>query len=184
MGIFKGSVPKEFIIKLVQIGDRLEEIEYLFGGLAVVVFFLSVCINVITRELPFLKSVIWAEDVARFGYIWAVFLGSGIVMRYGKHFTIDFLLNLCGKKFTKVLNFFQSIVTLCFAVIISYSGICFSIMSIERASIPSNIPMIYANICIPLGMAVIAYFMLEHLILMFNGTSVVQVQEIIKESSQ
>ncbi|MDR1755261.1 MAG: TRAP transporter small permease [Eubacterium sp.] len=173
------------VFRTVRIGDCLEKIEYFFGGIAVVVFFLAVCANVASRELPFFKTLMWAEEVTRFGYIWAVFLGSGIVMRYGKHFTIDVITApFKGKPAGKAFDIFQSSVILGFASIICFYGVRFSIMSIQRLSQPSQIPMTFANICIPIGMAFMAYFMIEHFILLFSGTTVEEVHGKLKEDHQ
>jgi len=66
---------------------------FLFAWVVFWIFF-----QVITRYL--IKSVYWSgtEELARYSYIWMVFLGAPMLVRFNEHLKVDVLAGVLGSK--------------------------------------------------------------------------------------
>ena len=67
-------------------------ISFLLLEMTAVIFY-----QVVLRYL-FQGSTIWAEELARYSFIWVVMLASAIAIRRYKHIRIDFLIERMGPR--------------------------------------------------------------------------------------
>ena len=170
-----------WVLSLVRFGNKLERLAYLIGCVAICVFFMSVFLNVLFRE--FFTPLMWAEEVSRFGYVWAIFLGAGVAMRHARHFTIDIVVNLLGAAMRRWLDLFKILVIMVFAGVLFLYSVEFAQMSIQRTSFPSGIPFIWATASIPVGAVFLIYFMVEQLALFVSGLSLDEAHQMLKEAA-
>lgn len=160
-----GSQP---LTVLVGIGNFLERCLSIVGGAAVVIFVSAVFLDVVSRVLS--HPIAWCQEVALFSYIWAIFAGSAIGIRYSTHFTIDLVINQLKGKLRKLIDFFDHIVIMVFVVVLCYYGWKYALTTMHRLSQPSGIPMIYGTICMFVGAVCMLYFCIEYIALFFSGT--------------
>jgi len=59
--------------------------------------------NVIVREFS-LPALPWTEEVCRYLFIWASFLGMIVITYRGKNIGVDFFFQLCGVKLQIVMT--------------------------------------------------------------------------------
>ena len=129
--------------------DLLEKISRIIGGVSVAVFVVIISLQVVGRNI--LKvPMVWANDLSVVFFVWAVFFGSAIAVRYRKHYVLEFL----PEKFAKT-NCFLDIVgdisgVIFFYILIRY-GYQYTIMGLVRLSPSMNIPQAYFFACIPLS---------------------------------
>lgn len=173
---------KKAALFFVRIGNRLEALEYAAAGIALVLFVGVIALNVICRE--FFTPIVWGEEVSRFGYLWAIFLGSGIAIRRGTHFTIDIVSGCFRNLVKKIVDFLNRVVMLVFVSCIFYYGVRFSVMSMERVSFPSGIRLIYSTICIPIGAFFMLYYMIESFALLIAGMTLKEANQAMKEGNK
>ncbi len=172
---------RAWVVKLVRLGNRLETAAYALGCTAICFFFTAVFLNVVFRE--FFTPLMWAEEVSRFGYVWAIFLGAGVAMRHAQHFTVDIVVNLLHGPVKKALELFKILVILAFVGILFVYGVDFALMSLQRTSFPSGIPLVWSTVSIPVGAVFLIYFMFEQLALFFAGLTVTEVNRRITEAA-
>ncbi len=85
------------------------------------VFTVILFIQVVMRYV-FNNSLSWSEELARYLFIWLVFIGISYGAKQMKHLKIDVFLNVFPKKFRPYVIIFADVVVLVFAVIVIYSA--------------------------------------------------------------
>jgi len=78
---------------------------------------LAVAIQVAGRYIPFVPRYLWPLEVTNFSLIWAVFIGSVLALREGKHFNVDIFL---GKKLNKYFLHFLRLLYYVVLTAVSY----------------------------------------------------------------
>lgn len=168
---------QKFALRIARFGNLLEDIEYSIGIFAVTIFLIVVFLNVIFRE--FLTPLSWADEVSRFAFIWAIFIGAGIGIRNNSHFTIDILMDILGNSSKKHLDFICKIMTMIFVIFLFVYGIKFAILSFYRTSYPSGIRLIFSTVGIPIGSLFMIYFAVENIILSLVGLDIKRAKELL-----
>lgn len=100
----------------------------------------------------------WAEELARYCMIWAVFLGIGIAAARGQHFCVEALSLFCPKK---ALNIIQ---ILCAGIVVIFAAFCVVYggevlswqMKAEQITASLHWPMWMMYLSIPVGMVLMA----------------------------
>ncbi|HOF03465.1 MAG TPA: TRAP transporter small permease [Atribacterota bacterium] len=138
---------------LVPINKLIRYSMILFFTLMVILIFLQIIYRyVLVRPIP------WAEEAARYCFIWATFLGASVATKTKGHTSVELIINLVPEKFQRVLNLLGytiSIIFLWFIVKYGYS-VSRSILTMKQTSPALQMPMFYAYIGIPLGAAAMA----------------------------
>jgi len=128
-----------------------------------VIFFFVVGLDVFLRNINFLPTILWGQEIAMISFIWSVFLGGAVVYRKKEHFKIEILpLNIRKNKFTQ---FFIIILALFFSYIFLKEGIILAIkIGLHRGSRPSGIPLIWVFVSIPIAGFSMILFTIEQFI--------------------
>lgn len=81
----------------------------------------------------FNKPIVWADDIAKFLFSWAAFLGADVAMRYSRLVGVDILVKKMPRKLAKILQLivFSIIIALLSAFV--FYGTSLSIDSIDRS---------------------------------------------------
>jgi TRAP-type C4-dicarboxylate transport system permease small subunit len=181
-GVFAmgGRIPQSYLLRMVSIGNKIENVQIFVGIFCVVSFFTFVTLDVFARTI--LHPIISAQEIAIFSYIWAVFMGSGVAVRKDSHFKIDFLLNMLPdlKVVFSVINFVLAIV---FVYLMIGPGLEFALMGIKRVSNPSGIPLIIPSIAIPIAGVFFLYFLVEGLLCTLAHWKVADIKEYLEDKS-
>ncbi|MCI8599713.1 MAG: TRAP transporter small permease [Lachnospiraceae bacterium] len=85
------------------------------------VFTVILFIQVIMRYV-FNNSLSWSEELARYLFIWLVFIGISYGAKQMKHLKIDVFLNIFPKKFRPYVIIFADMVVLIFSIMVIYSA--------------------------------------------------------------
>lgn len=70
--------------------NKIAKIESYVGAFFLAVFFVCTVIGVLTRYVPFIR-VIWTEEIARYSFIWSVFLGTSVMVYENDHFSFEYI---------------------------------------------------------------------------------------------
>lgn len=89
----------------------------------------------------------WSEELARFMFIWLVYVGAAIVLRTDSHMSLDYFINLMPEKFRVVVDILGKIIVSMFLVL----GIRES-FTIIRITMPQLSP----SLDIPMGLIYLA----------------------------
>jgi len=171
-------VPQPYLQKMVSFGNTIENIQFLVGIFCVVCFVAFVTLDVSARSIS--EPVIWAQEVAMFTYVWAIFLGSSILVRRDLHFKIDILLRLLPR-LRRALRLINLLLAIVFAYVLIVPGWQFAMMGIKRVSNPSGIPLIVPTIVIPIAGVFFLYFLLEGFVCTLARWTVADVRQYLDE---
>ena len=103
-----------------------------------------VFIQVIARYV-FQNSLSWSEELARYIFIWLVYLGISYGCQMRKHIKIDAALLLFPKKMRKYIVIVGDLFFLFFAIYVAYTGLGYSLKQ-TRVSSAMGIPFKYVYI--------------------------------------
>lgn len=118
---------------------------FLFAVVVVVVFS-----QVIARYVAG-SSIRWADELARFAFVWLVYLGGTITIRDGRNVCFDLILESCQGRVWKAMFTFVNIVSAVFLIFMTYLGVLVSQTQISESSPILHWPMAVITIAIPLG---------------------------------
>jgi TRAP-type transport system small permease protein len=172
------NTPRPYLLKLVSVGNKIESIQLFIGIFCVVSFFVFVALDVFARTIVY--PIIWAQEVAIFSYIWAVFMGSGLAIRKDSHFKIDILLNILPRM-KRVFEFLNLAFATVFVYLLIGPGLNFALMGIKRLSNPSGIPLFFPSIAIPICGLFFLYFIVERFACTYARWEVVEVKKYLEE---
>lgn len=102
-------------------------------------------------------SAPWAEETARYVFIWMTFLGASYAAKKGIHIRVDILESALGK-YGNIVKHGSSLLFLVFLVIMASAGIqvCAGMIARPQYSTVLHIPMIYVYAALPVGMILTA----------------------------
>ena len=121
----------------------------------VVVVLFSVVVLVVSAQV-FSRFVIhlsirWADELARFAFVWLIYIGGAVTIRDGRNVCFDlFLDSLKGKKW-KIMFTLVTAVSLLFLILMTYFGVRVCIVETSESSPIMHWPMHIVCAAIPLG---------------------------------
>lgn len=129
----------------------------LIVGIAILVMVFSIFGQVFYRNV--LDSYLgWAEEVARYAFVWLVFLGSASAFRDRLHLGIDFVPEMMGYRSRIILDTLVCVVVLGLMVVLSYYGYQLTLRTMTQISPSTGIIMGYIYMAIPIGSGLIAIY--------------------------
>ena len=133
-----------------------------------VLFTMVVAYQVFSRYVGVIPRFIWTEEVARYAFVWMLFLGSAIAVRTNSHFTIDLLPNL-NPRMSKLVDTVVVVLMLCVELLILFGGVRFSQIGMNRVSTSSGLRLGYVYMALPVSGAAMVVFLLERLVNVLRG---------------
>ncbi|MBK5200794.1 MAG: TRAP transporter small permease [Spirochaetaceae bacterium] len=86
----------------------------------------TVFVNVVCRYV-FLMTIPWAEELARFLFIWMTFVGSILANNKYQHMRLDFVVEKFSPQVAQILIGISYIIVICFLVILCIGGTEYSL---------------------------------------------------------
>lgn len=127
------------------------------------IMLLLVFAQVITRYI-FNYTPAFGEELARYLFVWIVFLSLPLVARYGGHMAIETITSRVKGATLKLLNILADIFTIVFLIIMVWCGIEMVIRTNFQTSPAMMIPMSWVYAVIPFGCAVMLLYTIVNLI--------------------
>jgi len=126
-------------------------------------FFLCLILyQVISRNLPVLPPIYWAEEFSRFSFQWAIMLGTALGVYHSDHFVLDaFPQNSRMDRFTRYLREFVLVIIALFFI---WSGWEFAETGWRRRSTAAQLPMFWIYACFFAAGVFMALFMLQRIL--------------------
>lgn len=143
--------------------QALEKFLKLIVTVANGVMLLIVFGQVITRYV-FSWTPAWGEELARYLFVWVVFLSLPLVASYGGHMCIETLTSRVHGATLKFLNIVADIFSIIFLGIMVYYGFIMVSRTSFQTSPAMQIPMSWVYIVIPFGCAVMLLYVVINLV--------------------
>jgi len=117
-----------------------------------------VFIQVIMRYV-FSSSLSWSEELARYIFLWQIWVGASYAVKEHRHLRIEIIQDLI-KDTVKKKKFELFVLTLwlCFSLFLTYEGSYLTSLLFERGQVSPamRIPMAYAYASVPVGCALMS----------------------------
>ncbi|MDR0853389.1 MAG: TRAP transporter small permease [Clostridiales Family XIII bacterium] len=157
------------------LNERLEEV---FLVILMAVAVILVAAQVITRNLGI--PLPWSEEIARFIFLWLIWVGAAYATKEKKHIAIDIISDKFKGKAKIVSEIFINLIWFGFLIfMIYYSTIMtMSVASGGAVSQTSGVPMWVPYASVPVGVILMLFRMVQNLILDFKkGSAVPAIEE-------
>ena len=149
------------------LNDKLEEVFLVvLMAIAVILVAAQVCTRWLGIPLP------WSEEVARYIFLWLVWVGAAYATKERKHISIDVLVKRFPQMGQKVCSVLVSLMWLAFVVFMIVVSIQLTSAVYQGGSTAtgSGTPMWVPYASIPVGMALMLFRLVQNLIQDFRGS--------------
>jgi TRAP-type C4-dicarboxylate transport system permease small subunit len=126
----------------------------LISSMTVIVFS-----QVVLRYI-FNESLVWSEEVARYAFIWASFIGASIASKRATHIGVRIFIEMFPYKIKKKFEILINIFILIFLVVVLYSSIQITVRAWHQWTAVLELRMTYPYLALPLG---ILFMIIHHL---------------------
>ena len=139
--------------------DHLEE--YLLIALSI--FTVAIIFGQVFMRYALSSSLSWSEEIARYAFIWMIYIGVSYGVKKGKHLGVDAFSELFQDKGKIVLAIIANLCFLVFAAIVVYFGFDI-VLRITRESAALQLPMGWVYAAPVAGMVLTMLRLLQNLI--------------------
>jgi len=131
-------------------------------------------------------SLDWSEELGRYLFIWAVYIGCSYAMKEDRHLEITVLRYLLGPKGEKALIVVAYSLTIVFCIICVIFGVqMFSFLTETGQVTPAlQIKIYWVYLSIPIGMGLMAIRTVERIVNILRGKSTNEPDDLSKVMSQ
>ena len=92
-----------------------------FNGLLLALMFLITFWQIVARFIPG-DATVWSEEVARFVFVWIVFLGAATLMRDNEHIRISIVIDRLGPVSGRILKIFSAALIIPFVAFMTWGA--------------------------------------------------------------
>lgn len=111
---------------------------------------LAIIMQILSRNI-FNISFSWAEEISRYLFIWATFLGVGYAFHNNSSISIDILITRLPDRAKKYAEIVIGFLCLIFLIILTYHGFRLCIRTTGQTSPALNLPMNFVYLVIPIS---------------------------------
>jgi len=149
-----------------KIWDHLEE--YILVSSLVFTVFL-VFMQVVMRYL-FQNSLSWSEELARYVFLWQIWLGASYAVKERRHLRIEIIKDLVSENKQKYIEFVTLLIWFGFSLFLAIKASELTMMLLNRGQVSPalQIPMAYAYASVPAGCGLMAIRLLGEMIKLFK----------------
>ncbi len=146
--------------KILQLIDKNGERYLLLPLYAMIVS--TIFLEVVRRSV-FAYSSIWAEEIARYAFIYVAYIGASAAIKERAHIRIDLILHLFSPRIKALIFIFGDIVTLILAVFAIYMSMESVLTSLEFGSVTHGLRISQAWFlaAVPLGFLMMVFRLLQ-----------------------
>ncbi|ANU14572.1 TRAP-type transport system, small permease component, predicted N-acetylneuraminate transporter [Planococcus halocryophilus Or1] len=137
-----------------------EALLILFSTIMVAVIFLQVVMR------QFNNSLSWSEELARYSFIWLIYMGISYGVKKERHIKVDVALLLLREKGKIILTIIANLLFVVFAVFVIVYGfdIANQLLNFGQKSPANQIPMGLVYMATPVGMGLTLIRLIQNLI--------------------
>ena len=152
--------------------DKVRAVLYWFSCAAMMIMLVTIFAQVITRYC-FDYTPEWSEELARFLFVYVVFLGSALIMGESGHLAVEFLpQHFKGTPFGKFLQVFTLICSYAFVIILLVQGANMTETMTFQESPGMEISMSYVYAVIPVSCMLMLLYLIRDTVKLFKGEDV------------
>ncbi len=135
--------------------------EELVAGTFLILMSLATLANVILRYF-FNSPIEWAEEFARYSFIWLVFMGAALSTKHKKHIVIDTVLLVMPKRVQPLMLLLADLVSMALMLVLVYFGWVLMTYATQPTA-TMKIPQYWVYLAVPLSAALVVLHSLSDL---------------------
>jgi len=118
----------------------------------------------------FSNSLSWSEELARYVFLWQIWLGASFAVKEHRHLRIEVLKDLVPKDGQKYFELFVLLIWFGFSAFLAYKGTELTMILAQRGQLSPamRLPMAYAYASVPVGCGLMAIRLIEEMIKLFR----------------
>ncbi len=109
-------------------------------------------------------SLVWSEELSRYGLVWITFLGGSIALKKRAHMALQALVDKLSPKPRKVVQIFTLFTIMGFLTIATVKGVQLAIFNLKQHSPAMGVPMGVVYSAIPAGCLLMMVHAAEQLV--------------------
>lgn len=122
-----------------------------------------ICVQVFYRYV-LNDSLVWSEELVRYGLLWGVMLGAALTSDRGAHIALEPLKSVLNPAHYRKIQWLAGLLIILFCAITAWYGWEYTSRLWHMSSPASQIPMPYVFTSIPVGCVLICFFTIVHLV--------------------
>lgn len=134
------------------------------------VFTVSLIFLQVIMRYVFRHSLSWSEELARYVFLWQIWLGASLAVKKRRHLRIEAVKDLLPKDKQKYLELLTLLIWFGFSLFLAFKGSQLTKMLFMRGQVSPamQIPMAYAYASVPVGSALMAIRLIGEIIGLFK----------------
>ncbi|PWU67219.1 MULTISPECIES: TRAP transporter small permease [Gracilibacillus] len=146
--------------------------------LLLVVSLSSITLQICMRFI-FDNSLAWSEELARYCFIWLIYIGIAYGVKRSRHICLDVVYDIVPIPVKKVMLVASYILVGIFAIVVIYYSYFMieQIVSFGQKSAAMRINMAYVYLSVPVGMALTILRVIQNMVYVFKNGDVTELQE-------
>ena len=142
-----------------KISDMLEKILKVASVCILVLLVIVISIQIFARYV-LNHSLSWSEELARYLFIYLIFLGASVVYKQDRHISVDYFLDQLPARMKSIVGISADILLLIFLVVVFYQGLRLSRLVYNVPTAALYIPWTYVYLAIVIGSGSMVIFTL------------------------
>jgi TRAP-type C4-dicarboxylate transport system permease small subunit len=140
--------------------DRLARLIYIVAAVLLICAVIMMTVQIVLR-VAFAAPLSWVEEVVRYAFVWAVYLGSVVALTRDTHIRVMVMVEPFGKAGRRVSDALSWIVNvLCFAFVLYWGAdLALKYRLAEFYTLP-GVPQLIFYLSVPISMALMLLFLL------------------------
>ncbi|QGG53739.1 TRAP transporter small permease [Lysinibacillus pakistanensis] len=124
-----------------------------YASFAILLIMTLVMFAAVVSRYVFNSSIVWAEELSRYLFVWFVFISASYAVITKAHIRVEALNMIIPKKIRPYVNLIGSFIWMLFSLYISYLGFqyAFNLYKQNATSAALNLPMGVVYLGIPIG---------------------------------
>lgn len=112
------------------------------------------------------ESLTWSEELARYCFIWATYIGVSYAVKVGAHIRVDAVTNMLPLSTRRYVNLFSYFMFIVFAALVMKEGYALTvkIFSFGQESSALSLPMGYIYMAPTVGFAMAVFRILQKMV--------------------
>jgi TRAP-type C4-dicarboxylate transport system permease small subunit len=144
----------------------------LLGATKISIIAISVLMVAVTLAQVIFRYVIaaplpWSEELARYCFVWIVFLGGAVGLSRGFHLGVDIFVNMLPERPRIALEALVTVMIAGFAGTVIYASLPVINMNMFQRSPALGVQMSWIYIAIPISMCLIVVICIERIVTLF-----------------
>lgn len=113
----------------------------------------SITLQIIMRFI-FSNSLTWSEELARYCFIWLIYIGIAYGVKKSRHICLDVVFDILPDTLKKVFILISNVLVGVFALVVIYYStfLIDQLMTFGQKSAAMRVDMVYVYISVPIGM--------------------------------